>query len=235
MNFKSDYFPMEKLASPGMIAAIQGNSLPVDPKSRRRPAAPARAAAPAAAAPRDERARPRATHEHHARQHLPVRCGRPGASTRACCGPGAAARHGARRRRRGERPARAHWPTSATSTCLTAPRPPRTRRTWRSSRRCTWRTSWSRPGCCAPPNWSPGCSPAAPSRSRWARRRTDWPTSGRRGSERLSAAEREQLFAQVFEPQGFYPLMQALCDALADRSTTRRGPARRPRRAAGGG
>lgn len=31
VNFKSDYFPMEKLASPGMIAAIQGNSLPVDP------------------------------------------------------------------------------------------------------------------------------------------------------------------------------------------------------------
>ena len=34
--------------------------------------------------------------------------------------------------------------------------------------------------------------------------------------ERLSAAEREQLFAQVFEPQGFYPRMQALCDALTD-------------------
>lgn len=33
--------------------------------------------------------------------------------------------------------------------------------------------------------------------------------------ERLSAAERDQLFAQVFEPQAFYPLMQALCDALA--------------------
>ncbi|MBR0692732.1 hypothetical protein [Bradyrhizobium lablabi] len=31
VNFKSDYFPMEKLATPGMIAAIQGNSLPVDP------------------------------------------------------------------------------------------------------------------------------------------------------------------------------------------------------------
>ena len=34
--------------------------------------------------------------------------------------------------------------------------------------------------------------------------------------ERLSAAEREQLFAQVFEPQGFYPQMQALCGALTD-------------------
>ena len=31
VNFKSDYFPMEKMATPGMIAAIQGNSLPVDP------------------------------------------------------------------------------------------------------------------------------------------------------------------------------------------------------------
>lgn len=31
VNFKSDYFPMEKLASPGMIAAIQGNATPVDP------------------------------------------------------------------------------------------------------------------------------------------------------------------------------------------------------------
>lgn len=36
---------------------------------------------------------------------------------------------------------------------------------------------------------------------------------GRR--ERLSAEERQQLFTQVFEPAGFYPLMQALCEALA--------------------
>src|SRR5262249_48687186 len=28
VNFKSDYFPMEKMASPEMIAAIQGNSKP---------------------------------------------------------------------------------------------------------------------------------------------------------------------------------------------------------------
>ena len=28
VNFKSDYFPMEKMASPQMIAAIQGNSKP---------------------------------------------------------------------------------------------------------------------------------------------------------------------------------------------------------------
>lgn len=47
VNFKSDYFPMEKLASPAMLAAIQGNSTPVDPN-----APPPRAgagAAPAAA------------------------------------------------------------------------------------------------------------------------------------------------------------------------------------------
>ena len=47
VNFKSDYFPMEKLATPGMIAAIQGNSLPVDPNVK--PSARgAGAAAPAA-------------------------------------------------------------------------------------------------------------------------------------------------------------------------------------------
>ena len=28
VNFKSDYFPMEKMASPQMIAAIQGNAVP---------------------------------------------------------------------------------------------------------------------------------------------------------------------------------------------------------------
>jgi len=51
VNFKSDYFPMEKLATPGMIAAIQGNSLPVDPNVT--PSArPAAAPAPAAAAAR---------------------------------------------------------------------------------------------------------------------------------------------------------------------------------------
>ena len=33
VNFKSDYFPMEKMASPAMIAAIQGNSMPVDPNA----------------------------------------------------------------------------------------------------------------------------------------------------------------------------------------------------------
>jgi len=31
VNFKSDYLPLESMATPGMIAAIQGNSTPVDP------------------------------------------------------------------------------------------------------------------------------------------------------------------------------------------------------------
>ncbi|TZF89718.1 hypothetical protein [Cognatilysobacter lacus] len=48
VNFKSDYFPMDKLASPAMIAAIQGNSTPVDPNAPPRPAAGA-AATPAPA------------------------------------------------------------------------------------------------------------------------------------------------------------------------------------------
>jgi hypothetical protein len=53
VNFKSDYFPMDKLASPEMIAAIQGNAVPKDKPAR--PAAsgattpPTPAAAPAAA------------------------------------------------------------------------------------------------------------------------------------------------------------------------------------------
>jgi hypothetical protein len=50
VNFKSDYFPMEKLATPGMIAAIQGNSLPVDPNVTPSARGAAPAAAPAAAA-----------------------------------------------------------------------------------------------------------------------------------------------------------------------------------------
>ena len=48
VNFKSDYFPMDKLASPGMIAAIQGNSKPVDPNvlpSKQAPSGRAPAAA----------------------------------------------------------------------------------------------------------------------------------------------------------------------------------------------
>jgi hypothetical protein len=57
VNFKSDYFPMEKLATPGMIAAIQGNSTPVDPnvmpsaRAGATPTAPAATSAPASAAP----------------------------------------------------------------------------------------------------------------------------------------------------------------------------------------
>jgi hypothetical protein len=44
VNFKSDYFPMEKLASPEMISAIQGNAVPKD-----KPAAAKAAATPAKA------------------------------------------------------------------------------------------------------------------------------------------------------------------------------------------
>lgn len=49
VNFKSDYFPMEKLASPGMIASIQGNATPFDPNPPRPAAGAAAAPAPAAA------------------------------------------------------------------------------------------------------------------------------------------------------------------------------------------
>jgi len=52
VNFKSDYFPMDKLASPEMIAAIQGNAVPKDKAAR--PGARSTTAttpAPAAAAP----------------------------------------------------------------------------------------------------------------------------------------------------------------------------------------
>ncbi len=54
VNFKSDYLPLDKMATPGMIAAIQGNSTPVDPNvvpsavNRPPPGAPAEAAAPPA-------------------------------------------------------------------------------------------------------------------------------------------------------------------------------------------
>jgi len=44
VNFKSDYLPLDKMATPGMIAAIQGNSTPVDPNvmpSARNPEKPA--------------------------------------------------------------------------------------------------------------------------------------------------------------------------------------------------
>jgi hypothetical protein len=53
VNFKSDYLPLEKMATPGMIAAIQGNSTPVDPNvvpSVRTPPTAAAAPAPAAGA-----------------------------------------------------------------------------------------------------------------------------------------------------------------------------------------
>ena len=52
VNFKSDYLPLDKMATPQMIAAIQGNSTPVDPNvvpsaKTASQAAPSPAAAPA--------------------------------------------------------------------------------------------------------------------------------------------------------------------------------------------
>lgn len=53
VNFKSDYLPLDKMATPGMIAAIQGNSTPVDPNvvpsAKNAPATPATGTTPAAA------------------------------------------------------------------------------------------------------------------------------------------------------------------------------------------
>lgn len=53
VNFKSDYLPLDKMATPGMIAAIQGNSTPVDPNVvpsavNREPTTAGAATAPAA-------------------------------------------------------------------------------------------------------------------------------------------------------------------------------------------
>jgi hypothetical protein len=48
VNFKSDYLPLEKMATPGMIAAIQGNSTPVDPNVVPSPRNPPAAATPGA-------------------------------------------------------------------------------------------------------------------------------------------------------------------------------------------
>jgi hypothetical protein len=51
VNFKSDYLPLEKMATPEMIGAIQGNAAPTPPRGMAAPAAGA-AAQPAAAAAR---------------------------------------------------------------------------------------------------------------------------------------------------------------------------------------
>lgn len=55
VNFKSDYLPLDKMATPGMIAAIQGNSTPVDPNvvpsAKNAPATPAAGTTAPAAAP----------------------------------------------------------------------------------------------------------------------------------------------------------------------------------------
>ncbi len=52
VNFKSDFLPMEKMATPGMIASIQGNATPFDPNTPPAARAAAGAAPAAAAAPR---------------------------------------------------------------------------------------------------------------------------------------------------------------------------------------
>jgi hypothetical protein len=46
VNFKSDYLPLDKMATPQMIAAIQGNATPADPN-----VVPSARQAPAAATP----------------------------------------------------------------------------------------------------------------------------------------------------------------------------------------
>jgi hypothetical protein len=43
VNFKSDYFPMEKLASPEMMSIIQGNAVPKDKPAKASAATPAKA------------------------------------------------------------------------------------------------------------------------------------------------------------------------------------------------
>src|SRR5262249_18999799 len=47
VNFKSDYLPLEKMATPEMIGAIQGNSKPTPPPRMAAAAPPAAAPAPA--------------------------------------------------------------------------------------------------------------------------------------------------------------------------------------------
>ncbi len=42
VNFKSDYLPLEKMATPEMIGAIQGNAQPAAPSDRRRHPPPPR-------------------------------------------------------------------------------------------------------------------------------------------------------------------------------------------------
>ncbi|WP_260436067.1 hypothetical protein [Burkholderia sp. Bp9143] len=49
VNFKSDYLPLDKMATPQMIATITGNATPADPNVLPSPKTPPAAAAPAAA------------------------------------------------------------------------------------------------------------------------------------------------------------------------------------------
>ena len=139
VNFKSDYFPMEKLASPGMIASIQGNATPSIPSAARgrcEPGAGARRGGaclmePAAPWPRRLWCAPAPTKRH---------CSAPYRARSGCS-------LGTRRR--------AHSPTWATSRCPTSMRrrPPRmTPRCSHPSARSTSRTSSSKRACCEPRN-----------------------------------------------------------------------------------
>ena len=49
VNFKSDYLPLDKMATPQMISAIQGNATPADPNVVPSPKNPQAAAPPPAA------------------------------------------------------------------------------------------------------------------------------------------------------------------------------------------
>jgi hypothetical protein len=41
VNFKSDYLPLDKMATPEMMSVIQGNSTPYNPNKGATPGAPA--------------------------------------------------------------------------------------------------------------------------------------------------------------------------------------------------
>jgi len=51
VNFKSDYLPLEKMATPQMISAIQGNATPTAPPRMANTTTPAPGTAPAGAPP----------------------------------------------------------------------------------------------------------------------------------------------------------------------------------------
>ena len=119
VNFKSDYLPLDKMATPGMIAAIQGNSTPVDPnvipsaKNAAGGAASGRSRRPAAPAGGLRRPWPTpALSRSHRHRTAPSALDNPaGAGGRAAAGPRAVDRHPGLRRadaRRAARPCRQH-------------------------------------------------------------------------------------------------------------------------------